>query len=112
MFALSGCLLTGKFMKLLMIFEISTLMKIKIMGFWVTLVCSFLCGYRHCGVIALSILPTLKMAVRNLSEIQADPVSAGNMFQDLLRLLEAANNTKCYIQHDIHVPYINMVKFN
>jgi len=41
MFALSGCLLTEKFTKLLMIFE----MKIKIMGFWVTLVCSFLCGY-------------------------------------------------------------------
>jgi len=45
MFALSGCLLTGKFMKLLMIYEISTAMKIKIMGFWVMLVCTFLCGY-------------------------------------------------------------------
>jgi hypothetical protein len=40
MFALSGCLLAEKFMKLLMIFEISTAMKIKVMGFWVTLVCS------------------------------------------------------------------------
>ena len=71
--SLNRCLLTGKFMKLLMIFEISTSMKIKIIGFWVTLVCSFLFGYQHCGVIALSILSTLKMVVRNLSEIQADP---------------------------------------
>jgi hypothetical protein len=52
-------------MKLLMIFEIST----AIIGFWVMLLCSFLCGYRHCGVIALSILPTLKMVVRYVSEI-------------------------------------------
>jgi len=72
-------------------------MKIKIMGFWVTLVCAFLCGYRHCSVIALSILPTPKMVVRNLSEIQADPLSAGITFQDLPQLREAVNNTKCYI---------------
>jgi len=60
-------------MKLLMTFEISSVMKIKIMGFWVTLVCSFLCGYQHCGVIALSVLSPLKMVVRSLSEVQADP---------------------------------------
>jgi hypothetical protein len=39
------CHLTGKFMKLLMIFEVSTVMKTKIMGFWVMLVCSFLCDH-------------------------------------------------------------------
>jgi hypothetical protein len=32
----------------------------------------------------------------------------GNMLRELLRLHETANDTKRYIQHDIHVTDINM----
>ena len=39
------------------------------------------------------------------------PASTGNVFQDLSRLRETVDNTEHYIC-DIHVPYINMVKFN
>jgi hypothetical protein len=40
------------------------------------------------------------------------PVPTGNTFQDLPRLRETADNTERYIQRDIRVTYINMVKFN
>jgi hypothetical protein len=40
------------------------------------------------------------------------PASTSNMFQDLPQLRETADNTKRYIYCDIHVIYINTVKFN
>jgi hypothetical protein len=40
------------------------------------------------------------------------PISAGNTFQDLLQLCETADDTEQSIECDIHVPNINMVKFN
>jgi hypothetical protein len=39
------------------------------------------------------------------------PVSMGNTFQDLLWLCEMVDNNEHYIC-DIHVTYINTVKFN
>jgi hypothetical protein len=42
------------------------------------------------------------------NKIQVYPLSTGNTFQDLLWLHETMDN----IEHDIHVAYINRVKFN
>ena len=38
-------------------------------------------------------------------------ICAGNTFQDLLRLLENADNNEHYIQRDIRVTHIHMLKF-
>jgi hypothetical protein len=40
------------------------------------------------------------------------PISTDNTFQDLLQLRETVDNTERYIQHDIRVTNINVVKFN
>jgi hypothetical protein len=45
-------------------------------------------------------------------EYMCAPVPTGNTFQDLPWLHETADNTERYIQHDIHVTYINTVTFN
>jgi hypothetical protein len=48
----------------------------------------------------------------HLQNYSSAPVSAGNTFRDLPRLRETADDTEHYISRDIHVTYMNMVKFN
>jgi hypothetical protein len=44
--------------------------------------------------------------------VSSAPVPIGNTFQDLLQLRETKDNTESYRSRDIHVTYINTVKFN
>jgi hypothetical protein len=54
----------------------------------------------------------LGSSAMSLVKYRCAPAPIGNMFQDLPRLRETADNTERYIFHDICVTYINMVKFN